>query len=102
MGMEDFLARRRDDGLPSDPWLRTHERLGARVVKVAPFSMTIVGSLAQWESWTGAPLVDGANVVRGALAPVLASTGSDIGVYVEPNVWVEHTVGEPTVFRLTK
>ncbi|GAA1340552.1 Long-chain-fatty-acid--CoA ligase [Saccharothrix algeriensis] len=94
LGMAEFLARRRPDGLSRDPWLRTHERLGARVVKVAPFSMTVVGSLAQWESWTGSPLVDGQNVVRGALAPVLASTASDVGVYVEPNVWVEHTVDD--------
>ncbi|CCH34005.1 GNAT family N-acetyltransferase [Actinosynnema sp. NPDC047251] len=90
--MGEFLARRRADGLPEDPWLRTHERLGGRVVKVAPFSMTVVGGLDRWRSWTGVRLVDGANVVAGALAPVLVSAGSDVGVYVEPNVWVEHVL----------
>ncbi|MEU4803168.1 Long-chain-fatty-acid--CoA ligase [Actinosynnema sp. NPDC023587] len=97
LAMEEFLARRRADGFPDDPWLRTHERLGGRVVKVAPFSMTIVGSLAQWRTWTGGSLVDGENVVRGALAPVLVSTGSDVGVYVGPNVWVEHSLDDSMI-----
>ncbi|WP_240687242.1 Long-chain-fatty-acid--CoA ligase [Amycolatopsis suaedae] len=93
--MERFLARRRPDGASADPWVRVHERLGGQFVKVAPFSMTIVGSLAQWQSWTGSSLDDGANVVDGALVPVLASTELDVGVYVEPNVWMEHAVGRP-------
>lgn len=90
--MERFLARRRPDGLSADPWVRAHERLGGRVVKVAPFSMTIVGTLAQWKSWTGRTLAEGANVVDGALVPVLASADLDVGVYVEPNVWIEHAL----------
>jgi GNAT superfamily N-acetyltransferase len=88
--MREYLARRRPDGLPADPWLRAHERLGARFVKVAPFAMTITGSLRQWERWTGTPLADGPNVVGGALVPVLASVEQDLGVYVEPNAWFEH------------
>lgn len=90
--MEDFLARRRPDGLSVDPWVRVHERLGGRVVKVAPFSMTVVGTLDQWRSWTGDSLVEGANVIRDGLVPVLVSTALDVGVYVEPNVWVEHAL----------
>ncbi|MEV6871715.1 Long-chain-fatty-acid--CoA ligase [Amycolatopsis sp. NPDC051128] len=93
--MEQFLDRRRPDGSSADPWVRAHERLGGQFVKVAPFSMTIVGSLAQWQSWTGSSLDEGANVVEGALVPVLASTELDVGVYVEPNVWMEHAVGQP-------
>ncbi|GAB3907045.1 hypothetical protein GCM10029964_104620 [Kibdelosporangium lantanae] len=57
--------------------------------------MTVVGTLAQWKSWTGVALADGPNVVDGALVPVLASTALDVGVYVEPNVWVEHAVDQP-------
>lgn len=87
---EDYIARRRADGLPEDPWLRTHERLGARFVKVAPFAMTVTGSFAQWQTWTGVPLRDGLTTVPGGIAPVLASSALDLGVYVEPNVWLEH------------
>ncbi|MBW4719974.1 Long-chain-fatty-acid--CoA ligase [Saccharothrix obliqua] len=89
VGMEEFL-RRRSGGFSEDPWIRAHERLGARVVKIAPFSMTITGTVAQWAAWTGMTLVDGPNVVDGGLTPVVVSGG--VGVYVEPNVWMEHTL----------
>jgi GNAT superfamily N-acetyltransferase len=90
MPMAEYLTLRRDDGLPEDPWLRTHERLGARQVKIAPFAMTITGTLTQWREWTGKSFVEGENEVEGGLVPVLASIRQDLGVYVEPNVWLEH------------
>jgi GNAT superfamily N-acetyltransferase len=87
----DYMARRRPDGLLADPWLRVHERLGAHVVKIAPTSMTISGTLAQWRDWTGLPFdVSGDVVVPGALVPVHASVEHDHAVYVEPNVWMQH------------
>jgi GNAT superfamily N-acetyltransferase len=92
LSMQEYLARRRPDGLSADPWVRAHELVGARFVKVAPFAMTITGALKQWESWTGAPLRAGSNVVEGGMVPVLASMEQDLGVYVEPNVWFEHPV----------
>src|SRR5204863_3684263 len=30
--IERYMAWRREDGLPFDPWLRLHERLGGRMV----------------------------------------------------------------------
>ena len=39
--MPEYAARRREDGLLADRWLRTHERLGAKVVKVCPFAVTL-------------------------------------------------------------
>jgi GNAT superfamily N-acetyltransferase len=93
LSFEDYIARRRADGLPEDPWLRTHERLGARFVKVAPFAMTVSGTFAQWQVWTGVRLRDGLTTVPGGIAPVLASAALDLGVYVEPNVWLEHRLG---------
>lgn len=92
LSFEDYVARRRPDGLPEDPWLRTHERIGARFVKVAPFAMTVTGTFAQWRTWTGVELRDGLTTVPGGIAPVLASSALDLGVYVEPNVWLEHLV----------
>lgn len=95
LSFEDYIARRRPDGLPEDPWLRTHERLGARFVKVAPFAMTVNGTFAQWREWTGVRLQDGLTAVPGGIAPVLASSALDLGVYVEPNVWLEHPLDAP-------
>ena len=89
--MAEYIARLRPDGLPEDPWLRVHTRLGAQIVKIAPASMTIGGSLAQWRTWTGLPFDrSGEVIVPGALVPVHASVEHDHAVYVEPNVWMVH------------
>ncbi|HLS65281.1 MAG TPA: N-acetyltransferase [Ruania sp.] len=89
--MSEYAYRTREDGLPHDPWLRVHVRAGGRIVKVCPTAMTIPGTLADWRSWTGLPFdTDGPVAVQGALNPVLVSQAQDVGVYVEPNVWVEH------------
>jgi hypothetical protein len=91
MPMDDYVARTRDDGLPEDPWLRTHVREGGQILGVCPVSMTITGSLAQWRDWTGLPFdTSGPVTVPGALNPVEVSVEHDRAVYVEPNVWVRH------------
>lgn len=92
--MADYAHRTREDGLPDDPWLRLHVRLGGRIVGVCPTSMTIPGTLSQWRAWTGLPLAESGDVeVEGALVPLHVDVEQDHAVYVEPNVWVEHTVG---------
>ncbi|TDD99084.1 N-acetyltransferase [Jiangella asiatica] len=89
----EYAHRTRPDGLPADPWLRVHARAGAEIVKVAPRSMVITGTLADWRSWTGLPFdTSGEVVVPGALVPVLASVEHDHAVYVEPNVWMRHPI----------
>jgi GNAT superfamily N-acetyltransferase len=89
--MERYVEWRRPDGELFDPWLRTHERLGAPVIAVAPESMTIPGSRDQWEEWTGLSFPeDGDYVVPGGLVPVQMRDGH--GLYVEPNVWMRHPV----------
>ena len=79
------------DGLPFDPWLRVHVRAGARIVKACERSMTIAGTIAQWEDWTQMSFPEtGKYIVPGALLPVEMDCENDSGVYLEPNVWVEH------------
>jgi hypothetical protein len=39
--------------LPVDPWLRSHISLGGTMVKAAPYSMIIHGTMAEWQEWTG-------------------------------------------------
>jgi GNAT superfamily N-acetyltransferase len=87
--MGRYMLWRREDGLPYDPWLRTHERVGAEILDAAPRSMTISGSRDEWEEWTGLQFPeDGDYVVPGALVPVRFENGH--GTYVEPNVWMKH------------
>lgn len=90
--MDDYIRRRRDDGLPADPWLGVHVKAGGVIEKVAPASMTISGSPAEWRQWTGLPFDRKGEVeVPGALVPVHCDTAHDHAVYVEANVWVRHT-----------
>ena len=51
--IERYSTWTRDDGLPLDPWIRLHVRLGARIVRGVPRSMTIRGTVAEWREWTG-------------------------------------------------
>jgi hypothetical protein len=89
--MERFITWRRPDGTLLDPWLRVHERLGAVVLGVAPRTMINVGTVAQWEAWTGMRFPDtGPYVVPGALQPVRIDRDKDEGRYEDPNVWMRH------------
>jgi GNAT superfamily N-acetyltransferase len=92
--MERYIGWRRTDGAHFDPWLRTHERLGAEIAKVAPHSMRVPGSVGEWEEWTEMTFPEtGAYVVPDALVPVEIDRERDEGLYVEPNVWMVHSAG---------
>ena len=89
--MTEYVEQRRDDGLPIDPWMRVHVKAGAKIVKVAPRSMVIAGTLEEWREWTGLPFdTTGDVIVPKALVPVHVDVPHDHAVYVEPNVWVRH------------
>lgn len=91
--MCEYINLKRADGLPLDAWLRTHVKAGGRIVKIAPYSMTIIGTIAEWAQWTGTAFESsGETKVEGALVPVLVSVEQNYGIYVEPNVWVRHTL----------
>jgi len=86
-----YAARTRPDGLPQDPWLRTHARAGGQIVGIAPTSMTLAAPLADWREWTGQAFDEPGPVrVPEALVPVYCDPEHDSAVYVEPNVWVRH------------
>jgi hypothetical protein len=87
--LAEYMHWKRADGLPFDPWIRLHTRLGAEILAIAERSLDIRGALAEWESWTGMSFPeDGDYVVPGALVPVRFEGG--VGRYVEPNVWMRH------------
>ena len=91
--IERYAFWRRDDGLLFDPWLRTHERLGAEILRPEPRSLRITGTVAEWEEWTELPFPEsGEYVFPGGLAPVTIDREQDVGRYWEPNVWMRHAV----------
>jgi hypothetical protein len=90
----EYCARRRADGLPFDSWIRTHVQAGATIVKPAPTSMVIAGTLTEWRDWTGLACdQSGPAIVPGALSLIHVSLEQDHAVYVEPNLWMRHRVG---------
>jgi GNAT superfamily N-acetyltransferase len=91
--IERYVAWKTDEGLPFDPWLRTHARLRATIVKIAHESMRIPGRVAEWEAWTAMRFPEsGEFIVPEALVPVRIDRERDEGLYVEPNVWMAHTI----------
>lgn len=94
--MSRYVRWTQPDGVPFDPWLRIHWRLGATHLCLAPRSMVITGTVAEWEAWTEMRFPEsGSYVVPGALVPVRMDRRRDLGRYVEPNVWMRHAVTPP-------
>jgi len=89
--IERYVTWRREDGQLLDPWMRVHERLGARVATPLPRSMQITGTVGEWESWTGITFPEsGDYVFPEGLTTVHIDRSTDRGSYWEPNVWMVH------------
>jgi hypothetical protein len=55
---------------------------------------TVSADLDEWLSWTGvAAPASGEYLVPGALTPIEVDTSEEIGVYVEPRVWMRFRIG---------
>ena len=89
--IETYAHWKRSDGLPLDPWIRVHARLGAAILRTEPESMRIESSVDEWERWTGMSFpADGDYVFPMGLAPLRVHDG--VGSYWEPNVWMHHAL----------
>lgn len=89
--MERYARWVRPDGLPYDPWVRVHVRLGASIIRVCEASLTVVGTRDDWEKWTGLHVPEsGDYTIAGGLVPMHFDAATNQGWYVEPNVWMLH------------
>ncbi|MEV5967765.1 hypothetical protein AB0L70_38715 [Kribbella sp. NPDC051952] len=89
--IETFMTWSRPDGLPLDPWLRTHVRLGAQILAPATASQTMTGTVAEWEKWTDMQFPSsGTYTIPAGLTTLSIDRSADHGIYVEPNVWMRH------------
>jgi hypothetical protein len=89
--IEHYAAWRRPDGLLFDPWMRVHERIGARVLKPEPLSLQITGTVAEWQDWTDMTFPESGDYwFPGGLTTVGIDREVDRGSYWEPNVWMRH------------
>ena len=86
--IEEYVGWTDDSGRLYDPWLRSHSAAGGKIIKPAARSMVVEEPVAFWEMWTGRPFEQtGEYALQGALVPVAMDIESDVGRYVEPNVW---------------
>ncbi|HEY6398029.1 MAG TPA: hypothetical protein VIX82_11300, partial [Solirubrobacteraceae bacterium] len=91
--IDRYLSWQTAEGLAFDPWVRVHQRLGAKKLRVAPRSMVCRGTVGEWESWTGMAFPESHRyVVPDALEPVVIDCAKDVGVYEEPNLWMLHAI----------
>lgn len=89
--IDRYAAWTRPDGLPFDPWLRVHARIGGTIVRTEPESLQIEAPVDDWETWTGMVFPeDGDYVFPFGLAPLHVANG--VGSYWEPNVWMLHAL----------
>lgn len=94
--MSRYAEWKRSDGLSIDPWIRTHQRMGARIVQPAPRSMRITGTVSEWESWADMAFPEsGEYVVPDALNLLQVDRENDLAAYEEENLWVEHRSSGP-------
>jgi hypothetical protein len=92
--IEVFMTWTRPDGAALDPWIRTHQRLGAAVLAAAPASQTMTGTVTEWEEWSGITLPSsGDYVIPKGLNVLHIDREADLGTYVEPNIWMRHLLG---------
>jgi hypothetical protein len=89
--IEEFARWTRPDGAPLDPWLRTHWRLGGRIIAAAPRSQTMTGTVEEWTAWTRMEFPStGDYVIPDGLSTLHIDREADCGTYTEPNVWMQH------------
>ncbi|MBI6548090.1 GNAT family N-acetyltransferase [Xenorhabdus lircayensis] len=90
----EYCGWKNEKGEPFDPWIRTHCRLGAKIIKPALRSMDIYGTLEQWEEWTGMKFPQsGEYIIPGGLVPLVVDAEKQMAYYIEPNLWMFHSLG---------
>jgi hypothetical protein len=91
---ERYVEWKRTDGAPFDPWIRVHWRLGAAPLCIAPNTLTVEGTIKDWEEWTQMTFPEsGLYVIPGGLQPVKINCEQNLGRYEDPNYWMKHVIG---------
>lgn len=86
--MEEYMTWKNNNKI-YDPWIRTHLKNGAKIIKVCPEAMRVEGSIADWEKWTGKRFnKSGQYAIDGGLSMVEIDLENEKGLYLEPNIWI--------------
>ena len=88
---EEWCERRRPDGTYEDNWIRIHEGLGGKNLKIETQSQYIIGTIEDWEKWSGEEITESGDYnLKDTLQPVKIDIDRGIGEYYDPCVWMEH------------
>lgn len=88
MSMDDYLEYK-ENGKIYDPWIRTHLKSGAKLIKVCTNAMNVKGDIQFWESLMNRKInQSGLYKVDGGLNLVKISKEENIGEYSEDNIWI--------------
>ena len=91
--IDNYIKWKNEEGLPFDPWLRVHVKQKGKIIRTCKKAVEIKGTIKQWETWTKMKFPEsGLYVVEGALCPVKINTENNLGIYIEPNVWVTYEI----------
>lgn len=91
--IEEYIHWKNQESKLFDSWLRVHESIGGKIIKVCHEAMKIPGTIAEWESWANMKFpVSGKYTVPGALVPISIDIEKNKGLYIEPNVLVQHNL----------
>ncbi|MEN6390525.1 MAG: amino acid adenylation domain-containing protein [Syntrophomonas sp.] len=86
----EFVHKKREDGLPFDPWVRVNIRLGGEIVGYCLASQCFEGTIEQWEEWAGQKFDhSGDYVVKGAANLVKIDIENNKGTYYDKIVWIK-------------
>ena len=88
--IQNYIRWRRPDGQLLDPWMRTHERLGARVATPCHARCGSPAPCQTGNPGLAWPPQSGEYVFPEGLTTVHIDKAADRGTYWEPNVWLIH------------
>jgi GNAT superfamily N-acetyltransferase len=90
--ISEYAMVRLADNQHFDPWVRTHERVGGRIVGTTENSMVCSAPIESWERWTRMKLPkEGLVLIPGSTGWLDLHEGT--GVLAEDSIWVLHEPG---------
>lgn len=90
MSMDDYMSLKSENKI-FDPWIRTHIKSGAEVIKVCNNAMNIKGDIPFWESILETSIItSGKYLPYGALNFAVINVENNVGEYREPNIWIKY------------
>jgi hypothetical protein len=89
--MQDYMQLKKNNQI-YDPWIRTHLKSGAKIIKVCSNSMNVQGGISFWESLMDQKITQsGYYEVEGALNLISIDFKKNSGEYREENIWINYS-----------